>query len=327
MDKISQLTESNLKSVYLVTGESYFQKQFGIKLKQLLLKTDLDSSSYEKLDGRHYNLSQVLEKAESLPFFADRRLVFVVNAPYFKEQLSDKEKQMMIDYLDNPCPTTVLVLFTDKVDKRQKLVKTMQKQGMLMEFAQLKPWETDKWIKEQLASKGKSIDSSALALLVQRIGHELPLLEQEIEKLDLYTGDNRQITEQDVASAVTVMAETNVFKLVDKIGEKKPSEAIGLVRELTLKEQPVKILFLIARQFRLLIKMKSLLKDGLAVSEASKSLKVHPFVGKKLSAQCKNFSYKELQTAIKEIQSIDYSIKTGQLEGVFALERLLLSFI
>ncbi|ACB84758.1 DNA polymerase III subunit delta [Natranaerobius thermophilus] len=326
-NKIPQLTEEQLKSVYLITGESYFQKQFGQKIKDLLLKTDFDLSSYEKLDGKEYNLADVVQKAESLPFFSDRRLVMVSNAPYFSEQLSEKEKQIFSDYLDNPAPTTVLVFFADKVDKRQKLVKNLKKRGMLYEFSQLKPWEIDKWIREWVNMRGKDIQRNAVSLLVQRIGNELPLLEQELEKLDLYTAGIKKIEENHVRQVVPESLETNVFKLVDKIGEKQSGIALALVRKLTLNEPPVKILFLIARQFRLLIKIKAYLDDGLAVSEASKKLGIPPFIGKKVAAQSKNFSYQELQDAVKEVQRIDYAIKTGQLEGTFALERLIMSFV
>ncbi|OWZ83133.1 DNA polymerase III subunit delta [Natranaerobius trueperi] len=328
MDKNTKfnIDEQNLRSVYLVSGDSYFKKEFINKLKNVVIKTEFDMTNYEKLDGREISLSEVLQKAESIPFFGDKRLLVVNNAPYFSEKVSDNEKNLLSNYISNPSSSSVLVFVTDKIDKRQKLVKDFKSKDMLVEISSLKPWEVDKWVKNKISSKGKKIDSKAVSTLVERTNGELPMLEKEIEKLEVFLGFKETIEYQDVVTIVSPTAENNVFQLIDKIGEKKIIESISLFRELALHEPPVKILFLVGRQFRLLMKMKSYLDDGLASSEASKRIKIHPFVGKKISEQCKNFTYDELSKAMKKVQEIDYKIKTGQLEPVFAIERLIMFF-
>jgi len=322
---LSGLDKTQLKPLYLVTGEPFYQRAFISRLKHLLLHTDMDDYNHEKLDGEQLEIRDILRRAESAPLFGAQRLLVISRAPFFGKKMSDKDKNAFLDYLANPCQTTVLVFCADTIDKKLKPVKEVKKRDMLIEFSELKPWEMDHWITSRVRTMGYKIDPKAVATLIERTGSHLNLLEQELDKLFAYIGKKEIIMSEDIEAVVPPSAETNVFHLVDCIGEKQLSQAMSRLQELSHKEAPVKILFMIARQFRLLIKMKQRLTEGESVENASKNLKIHPFVGKKLASQSKNFTDGELSRALRLVQKIDYKMKTGQIDANFALTRLIFS--
>jgi DNA polymerase-3 subunit delta len=123
---------------------------------------------------------------------------------------------------------------------------------------------------------------------------------------------------------MTPAVEANIFDLVDQIGQKKGEKAIETLRAtLMLGEPPVRALFMIARQFRLIIQAGAYRAQGLTEKELAKDLSLHPFVAGKVFRQSANYSPESPETAVKLLRDCDLSLKSGAAP-LSALEDLIL---
>jgi DNA polymerase-3 subunit delta len=166
------------------------------------------------------------------------------------------------------------------------------------------------------------MQSGAVMALATYAGDDLRLLNQEIEKLLTYAGD-RPITEADVRRLVPATTESDIFAMVDALGQRNRQQAVRRLHELLeAGEAPTYILYMITRQFRILTQVKELAGQGLGEATIQSGLGLHPFVVKKALAQARNFSPSQLITIYQRILETDKAIKTGRLEPELALDML-----
>lgn len=329
-----------ISPVYLFYGEETYLRDGFIERFKALVPENVRDFNMDLLDGRETEMNTVIGFALTLPFMSDKRLVIVKNAAYFKakrktqsgsentsednEEKSNTADSGIIDYLNNPLDSTCLIFCTDSVDKKRKIYKSIEKNGQVVEFVPFKGRELDQWIDRKARNLGRVIEPKAVALLVTAIGSDLQQLCTELEKLACYSTTDK-ITSADVELMVSKTAELSVFELVDAIGERNYSKAIKMAREMVFLGEPViKLLFMIARQFRLLLRAREMHEQGHIGQQIAGQLQVHPFVAQKCVKQARNFSLTELKEAMQQILSTDSDIKTGRQEAPLALELLII---
>jgi DNA polymerase-3 subunit delta len=157
------------------------------------------------------------------------------------------------------------------------------------------------------------------------VGNDLRLLDQEIDKLLLYA-DGKQVTETDVRALVSRAREASVFDLVDHVGRREADKALRLLHRLLDEgEPPLRLMAMLARQVRILIQVSELQASRMTQEQIAKRLKLHPYVVKKGLAQERNFSMGQLEKAHALLLETDWMIKTGEMEGVLALDMLVVS--
>jgi DNA polymerase-3 subunit delta len=173
--------------------------------------------------------------------------------------------------------------------------------------------------------RGRKIHRDAAELLIDSAGPSIQNLVMELDKLCSYTVGGEDITRADVEQLVTPLVEDNVFAVVDAIGQKRSWEALRGIKDLlAAKEPPLRLLAMIARQFRLLLQVKDLLERGYMPKEITSQLKIPPFVYGKIATQAGNFSKQLLIEAIITISNLDADLKKGRQEFYPALETYLL---
>jgi DNA polymerase-3 subunit delta len=159
-------------------------------------------------------------------------------------------------------------------------------------------------------------------LLATQIGADLRLLDQEIDKLLLYT-NGRAVQPSDVTAMVSRARETSIFDLVDCVGRRETDEALRLLHHLLDDgAAPLYLLAMISRQIRILIQVADLASEGLSQQQMARQLKLHPYVVEKGLAQSRQFSMAQLEQAHQKLVETDHSIKTGRVEDVLALDLL-----
>ncbi len=165
---------------------------------------------------------------------------------------------------------------------------------------------------------------NAHQLLLQRVGFDLQLLVKEVEKLALYTGENEEITEEAVEKLSSRSMESNIFALTDDILKQQPGKALKLLGDLIKqKQEPIKLLALISRQFRIMMQVKKYIQAGYTQKNAAEKLKLHPYSVKLAAEQSRKFQDKELETALIHCTEMDFQMKTGQIEKQTGLELLI----
>jgi len=334
----NSLQRGVISPVYLFYGEeTYLRNQYLERFKALIPEEYRDFN-LDIVDGRETGIGAVLSIAATLPFFSDKRLVIVKHADFFKarrkakkgmvseadEQDSgegDREQEAergaaLLEYLDNPLESTCLIFCAESIDKKRSIYKRIEQVGQVVEFAPLKNRDLSQWIERMAGKVGKSIEQAAVAGLVTAVGNNLQQLSTELEKLACHTRTG-VITAADVDLMVSKTAELSIFELVDAVGERKYQKALRMAREMVFLGEPViRILFMIARQFRLLLRARSFCDGGASDRQAAAELQIHPYVAQKCVRQARNFTMSELQLAMEKILAADYDIKTGRQEAM-----------
>ena len=217
------IKSGQFKKIYLLYGdEAYLKKQYKDKLKKALVQPD-DTMNFTAYEGKDTNPKEVIDLSETLPFFADRRVILIENSGFFKssqEELADFIKNMP-DYL-------IFVFVESEVDKRNKVYKAVSTAGYICEMKQQSTSVLVQWIVTLLKNEGKTIDRPAVDLLLSKTGAGMDLIYAEVEKLVSYCIDRPQITAEDVEAVCTTQTTSRIFDMITAIATKKQKQALDL---------------------------------------------------------------------------------------------------
>lgn len=329
---INSINRGVLSPVYLFYGaEPFLINQAVDALYRYLVPEGIGDFNYEKLDGSLVSPAQVVDSAGILPVFAEKRLVVVNHVPWFsavkgEEASQDHNIDYLLSYLNNPSPTTCLVLVAgEKIDSRRKIVKAAQKTGQLIEFAPLKGGDLSKWIGERFRGYGKKVERSVIEYLSVAVGSNLSLLVGEIDKVTSFVGTSANVSLADVSKTVSKSSILSVFQVVDAVGNREASNAVSLIREIIKTgESEIKIMSLLARQLRIMLRAKIMTGNGIRESEIANELNIHPFVVRKGLEEARNFSPEELVRGLEILLDADVALKTGKGEPLALLETAVL---
>ncbi len=335
------------ENIYLVSGpEQYLCNDFIHKLEEEILSPDYRDLNYECIEGESITSDRIINTCQTLPFMDNYRLIIVKDYDYLyrkefkgeegKESRDDeKETKDIINYLENFSPTTCLVFWqTKNVDKRKRIYKTIKKQGKIMEFNRLKPYEFEKWSASRFIKNGKSISKAVLLTFIENSGYlskkslkTLRDIDNEIDKIINYIGNRKEIIKKDVDNLISRSLENDIFKMVDALGKKDKITGLRLLNEMLKDgENAFMILSMIARQFRILIQCKKLREMGYSQDLIASKLGLAPFVVGKCLSQSNFFQEENLKRALEDISEIDLKIKTGKIDIELALEMLLFEY-
>jgi len=326
------IKQKKFAPVYLVYGDEPFLIK---ETKQILLKhsieeeeIDFNFSSHDLEDGA--SIEQVMEDAETFPFMGERRLVFVHNPSFLtaekKKEKSEQNLTSLETYLVSPAPYTILVFIApyEKLDERKKITKLLKKHSTVLEANKLKEHDIITWVKQRVNQAGVKIEDRAVTKVIELAGTNLFMLAGEIDKLALYALDSSVITEEMVNKLTTRSIEQNVFDLIDRAVHNKIDEALRLYYDLLKqKEEPLKILALLAGQFRLIYQVKNLSSKGYGQQQIASQLKVHPFRVKLASKHAQVFSNGQLSTIMLRLADSDLEMKSSGFKKEMSIELFL----
>jgi DNA polymerase-3 subunit delta len=181
------------------------------------------------------------------------------------------------------------------------------------------------WVRERTETLGGQIEPRAAAALAQNIGSNMRLLDQEIRKLLLYTGDRKTITADDVEVMVPYVQSADViFQMVDAVGQRNPRRAVIYVHRLVgVGEHPLGIFGMIVRQFRLMIQVRWLMDRRYTQQQIISRLDLHPYVARKIYGQASQFTERQLRDAYQILVETDLAIKRGLMDVDAALDVLI----
>ncbi|MCH5270024.1 MAG: DNA polymerase III subunit delta [Lachnospiraceae bacterium] len=311
------------KQMYLLFGEeAYLRKQYKDRLSQAL-SGDGDSMNSHYFEGKDVNLGEIIDLAETMPFFAERRVIVLENTGLFK---SGGEK--LAEYLDSPAPTVYFVFVESEVDKRSKLYKQVQSAGHAAEFAAQDEKTLKRWIAGILKKEGLQITENTAEAFLDKVGTDMGNIRLELEKLVCYCMGKSIVEREDVEQICTTRINNRIFDMVTAIGEKRTKDALALYYDLlALKEPPMRILFLIARQCNTLLQVKQLKNRGFANKAIGEKLGLPGFVAGKYVTQAARFKERELRTAVERCVESEEAVKTGRMNDTMSVEMLIVSVL
>lgn len=308
--------------VYIFSGEERFFIDEGVKIvKDKFLDPGLKDFNYDSYSASEVDASKVVNSAETLPVMAEKRVIIVKDA----DEWGAKEKDIIVGYLKNPSISTCLILTAAKLDKREKFFNAFDKSGVVILCQPLYKDGLKKWINQQIRKGAKSIDKDAVDMLIDASGNEMLSLNNDIDKLILYCNERKNITIKDVAAVSGSMRSFTVFEVVNAIIDRRLKDAVfSLHRAIDDGEPPVRIFYFILREFRMMLKAKTLISTGKPAEEAAKSAGVPPFKVKEFSQKVNKISRDDLFRLFDKLIDIDSRLKGSSLKPAMILEELLL---
>ena len=304
--------------VYLLYG----LEEYGLnkRVDEIIKKSnvsDIDIIKYQ-LDN---NIRIIVDDASTISLFDNKKIIIVDNANIFDSKLDDLD--YLESYLNNPNPDTILIfkLNTDKVDTRRKVYKVILNNGKVEIFNS--KFNAYKYVSDTL--KDYTITRPTIQLLIKRIGNNPDILASEIEKLMIYKGEDKLITDSDILNVCSYYIDTNIFNFMDNIINKKKKEALIIYHELLkTNEEPIKIVIMLANNFRLMYQACNLIKSGHTENDIVKITGKSPYPVKLAIQKGSKYDNDTLINIIDELANLDYKIKTSEVNKALALELFIL---
>ena len=317
------IKQNNFKQIYLLYGEErYLRRQYRQKL-QAALCSDGDTMNVHFYSGKDVPVGEIIDLAETLPFLAERRVIFISDSGLFK---SGGEK--LAEYLTSPCESTCFVFTESEVDKRSKLFKTVQSKGYAADFTIQDESTLKRWIAGTLGWDGKKITENTVHLIISKTGTDMDNIQMELEKLICYCMDRDVVTDADVEAVCTTRISNHIFDMINAIADRKQKAALELYYDLlALKEPPMRILFLIARQCNMLLQAKEMKLKGHDNRTIGSRLGVPPFIVQKVLNQAAKFKTSTLRRAVQQCVEAETAVKTGRMNDMMSVEILIMSVL
>jgi DNA polymerase-3 subunit delta len=315
--------------IYALDGEERVMVDEAVAaLKAAAVPAHAADFNFDAFNAREAKLARIIEAAQTLPAFAQRRMVLVTDAEHLDPDKADE----LLAYLERPSPSTVLVLVaTGNFDARTRLYKALEKTGVAYRYGRPSLREMPDAVRARADAMGIKVESGAVRALVDALGTDVSGAAQALEVLALYVGPDsgRPIRAEDVSRLISVTREENIFQLVDAIGAKDKAGALQGLHAMLDSEQahPLQLLALVARHYRNLMKTRAAQASGVPREGLGSAVGVPPFVVDKLIRQAKGYSGRGLADALGHIAAADRALKGGRLEGTRAMERLVLQLM
>lgn len=318
---IQDIKTGNFNHIYLLYGEeAYLRRQYRDRLKDALIGDD--TMNYHYYEGKNISIGEVIDQAETLPFFAEKRLIMIENSGFFKSG-----GDALADYLKEPASASYFVFVETEMDKRSRLYKAVQSKGCAVEFAVQDETTLKRWILGMVKKENKKISGQTLEFFLDKTGTDMENIRREIEKLFCYCLDREAITAADIDAVCTRRLGNHIFDMVGAIADKKQKKALELYYELLAqKEPPMRIMFLIARQFNLLFQVKELRGKGYSNKTIGEKVGLPGFVAGKYVTQASRFKTEEIRDALENCVETEEAVKTGRMNETMGVEMLIIKY-
>lgn len=321
-DFTALLDRGTFAPVYLLTGEEEFLIQSAMdRLVRAVVDPATKDFNTTLLDSETATADAILTAVESLPAFAERRLVVLKNA----EQLPAGEANRLAAYLKNPCPTTCFVCVAPKFDARRSFFQTLKAQAAVVDCRPLSDGQVTVWLKAQAKSLGRAISEDAVLFLKERVGRDLFPLQNELTKAVLGSDHEKTIELEDVQRACSASGDVSVYDLLTALAQRRTEPSVRTLTRLVEEgEPPLKILSTISYRFRLVWKVKRSMQAGHTDAALMRMFGLGQWAGASVIAAAKAYSEKDLRWAFQRFIETDAGLKGGALAPKLILELLVL---
>ena len=322
---------NRFKPVYLLYGEeNYMIRHYANLFTERLLSDAM--MNRDVFEGKEFEISALIDAAETLPFLSERRLVYVKDSGLLTAGRKEST-EALAKYLPSiPESTTMIFVETTtadrpSVDKRNRLYKQIASQGRVVECQTPGEAELVRWLINIFKKKKKDIHPQTARLLLAIVPKGMDSVYGEADKLGDFVGERTTIEPEDIKAICTKSLEARIFDLVDALcgGETKKA-LIQYHSMLNAKEQPLMVLVMMARQFRMVLKCKACAEKRMGPSQIAQALGLQNFIANKCLKQAQNFTANRLIEALYDCQDTDIRIKTGLIEGELGVEMLIIRY-
>ena len=234
------LKSGQFKQVYLLCGEEgYLKKQYKNRFVKAMLPEG-DTMNYSYYEGKNTPVKEAIDLAETLPFFAERRLIVFENTGFFKTAAGAD----LADYIKDMPETTCFIFVEEEIDKRNKLYKAVKSKGYIAELSTQDAGTLKRWVAGLVRKEQKQISESVIVYFLDKVGTDMENIQGELEKVFCYALERDTITKEDIDAVCVTQITNHIFEMVDAVAAGNQQKALDLYYELlALKEPPMRIRF------------------------------------------------------------------------------------
>lgn len=318
--ELERSLRQGLEPLYLLVGpERYLRREAVRSITDAALGATLirefNDASFSLLTD---SVRSAIAAAEQLPMMSERRVVRVRDFA----RMRDADEDVLIAYLGNPSPTTVMIFTADDLDKRKKSTKALLDACTVVDFSPLKDSEAKAWAKSYLKSWKSAADDQVLTEIITLVGTDIQTLANELDKLTSAALDTGHITMEMVDELIGRTRELSNFELGDHLLSSNRKRAMEtLHRLLDDGSEPVMLIGLIAGNYHRLALGKHLLARG-GREEVFRNISMPPFKRDSYIANLQRSDAKKIARGIQLTAAADLAIKTSQATPRLQLEML-----
>jgi DNA polymerase III subunit delta len=287
-------------TVYLLLGDDEERKSRGVEKLR-------GGRTVEAYDASAIGPETLVSACNSFSLFGEGPFVVLKDL----DAWNAAQKAVIVHYLEDPSPGSDLILLGKKLGARERLLTAVKNSGEVHTFEQPTGKALVRWLVGHAKKLGLELPEDVAEDLTNRCSGDKMRLLQETEKLVLYVGDGT-VTQDDVAALCPPDVQSNIFAFVDSLAAGEQDKALRLLEDLIATgEPPLRLTFMIRRQFQLVARARALMERGIPRKEIASLLKVPPFVARKLEEQGRELDKEDLEGALAQIQGLESGLKGG----------------
>ena len=325
------LKTGNLNCIYLLYGEETFLLETCLKKIKTNFGELVSGINYIKIDET--NINSLISDMETPAFGYEKKLIIARNTGLFKKdgrkklqansEIVEKINSYIQQNMDTINQSVVLVIIEETVDKNE-LYKTIEKNGIVCNFEELKPAQLSSRIKAICNGYKVNIDSYVIQYLIEYVGCNMQDIINELRKQIEYTGEGGTITKESIDLLCIKKLDSVIFDLTDNLGKKNTKKALEVLNDLIYNKEPVqKILITLYNHFKKLYLVKLCEKNNKNITDALNLKPNQTFLVSKYKAQAGYFKEQELRKILEELINLDSNYKIGLIDINVGLESIL----
>ena len=313
----AELKEGIFHRVYLLYGpEAYLRLQYTRRLADAAVPAD-DLMNRTVFEGKNVSEEEVIDLAETVPMFSERRLILLRDTGFLKGR-----GERLAEYVGQLPEYLVMVFVEEEADKRSRLFKAIQQNGRVTEFPIQEERVLKSWVAKLFRDAGKQISPAVLQRFLEETGTDMTHIYLEADKLIWYAGDRDTVTDADLEAVTGRSVENRIFDMVRAVSEQNADAAFaGYADLLTLKESPMRILYLVARQYRQLLVVSEM--SGRSEAEIAKAAQIPEFVVRRSKSLLRRYGKRQLLSILAYCNSMEEDVKNGRITDRLCVELVL----
>ncbi|MBC7173012.1 MAG: DNA polymerase III subunit delta, partial [Polyangiaceae bacterium] len=314
--------EGRFEPVHVLAGAEAFLVDRAVRrLRRAVVGEGPMGFNEDVLSGQGLDGHRLVGIAQTLPMMASHRFVLVRNI----DKASADALEPLIAYLASPSPSTCLVLTAEKLDKRSRFGKALTKANVVAQADAPKGAALAGFAQAEARSRGHSLPPDATRALLDAVGDDLAAIDDALERLSLFVGEGSAIELAAVEACVSRVRTETIWALVDGVSARDAKRTIAAATSLLADRQaPLYVLSMVARQLRMVARMREGLAQGLRPEEAAQAAGAPPFKARELMDAARRFNLPSLERAFSTIAATDRALKGSRRpEDAVLIEALL----
>ena len=320
-----ELKEGIFRRVYLLCGEqAYLRLQNRDRLRAALLG-DGDQMNVSVYTGMDVTAREIIDEAQTLPFFADRRVILMENTVFFSKNAS-VESDALAAFIPEIPESASLVFVEETPDKRKKLYKAIQKNGFVLNCEDVTPQMLGRWTAGLFKKAGLMIDGPTLNRFLETVGEDMMNIVSESDKLIAYCMGRESVTAEDIAAVCSPQLKDRIFEMISAVSRRQKDKALAIYMDLISLRTPSQvILTLLQREFSRLVQIKELQEAKEAEGEIARRVGLSPWIVKKNYLPItKSLDSRRLMRSLQQCLQADQDYKSGLMDAGVAVEMTLI---